>query len=196
VLLVIGLIVFGLAMGDSQQPRTPTYAEFLGQVERGHVRAVTLKPERNSVEVETRHGERYKTAYPNNTETELLRKLRAEQVAIDVEPKGSGWISYLIYLAPIALLAVFWLVLARRSSAASSGLRRMTRSPAQRADANPPNVTFRDVAGVDEGPRGCGICLSRPSRTARASSLWTRSTRWAATGGPVWGAATTSASRP
>jgi cell division protease FtsH len=150
VLLVFGLIVFGLAMGDRQPPRSPSYGEFLGQVERGEVRAVTLKPERNSVEVETRGGETYKTAYPNNTEAELLRKLRAEQVAIDVEPKGSGWAGYLMYLAPIALLAVFWLVLVRRSSAASSGLRRMTRSPAQRADVNPPKITFRDVAGVDE----------------------------------------------
>jgi hypothetical protein len=67
------LIVFGLLAGGSQETRTPTYGEFLRQVERGHVRVVTLKPERNSVEVETRRGETYKRAYPKNTETELLR---------------------------------------------------------------------------------------------------------------------------
>ena len=69
-------------------------------------------------------------------------------MAIDVEPKGSGWANYLIYLAPIAILGVFWIVLLRRSR--TTGLTRMTRSPARRADVDAPQVTFRDVAGVDE----------------------------------------------
>jgi cell division protease FtsH len=119
-------------------------------LEGGQVRAVTIKPERNSVEVETRGGETYKTAYPNNTETRLIRELREREVAIDVKPEGAGWAGYLVYLAPIALLAVFWIVLLRRSKAASGGLTRMTRSPARRADADPPTVTFREVTGVDE----------------------------------------------
>jgi ATP-dependent metalloprotease FtsH len=151
VLLVFGaLVMFGLLTGPSEQARAPSYSEFLGQLEGGQVRAVTIKPQRNSVEVETRSGETYKTAYPNNTETGLIRKLREREVAIDVKPKSAGWAGYLVYVAPIALLAVFWIVLLRRSKAASGGLTRMTRSPARRADADPPTVTFRDVAGVDE----------------------------------------------
>jgi cell division protease FtsH len=151
VLLVVGVVVaIGLLTGPSQQPRTPSYSAFLGQVERGDVRAVTIKPERNSVEVETRRGETYKTAYPSNTEEDLLATLDRHQVAIDVKPKGAGWAGYLVYLAPIALLAVFWLVLLRRSRSASSSLTKMTRAPARRASADAPKVTFRDVAGVDE----------------------------------------------
>ena len=149
VLLVTGAVIMvGLLAGGSTQASARTYSAFLSQVERGHVRAVTIKPERNSVEVETRRGATYKTAYPSNTETELVRKLRAQRVAIDVEPKGSGWANYLIYLAPIAILGVFWIVLLRRSR--TTGLTRMTRSPARRADVDAPQVTFRDVAGVDE----------------------------------------------
>jgi cell division protease FtsH len=44
-------------------------------------------------------------------------------------------------------------------------------------------------------PRVSAICSSRPSRTAPASSSWTRSTPSAATGEPGWAAGTTSASR-
>ena len=137
VLLVMGAVIMvGLLAGGSTQASARTYSAFLSQVERGHVRAVTIKPERNSVEVETRSGETYKTAYPSNTETALVGKLRAQRVAIDVEPKGSGWANYLIYLAPIAILGVFWIVLLRRSRATSGGLARMTRSPARRACAS------------------------------------------------------------
>jgi ATP-dependent Zn protease len=146
VLLVFGAIVIIALLSDaSQQPRATSYSEFLGQVERDHVRAVTIKPERSSVEVETRRGESYKTAYPSNTETELIRKLRAKQVAIEVKPKGAGWGRYLIYLVPIALMIVFWIALLRRSSAASAGMARMTRSRARRADVDSPKITFRDA---------------------------------------------------
>ena len=44
-------------------------------------------------------------------------------------------------------------------------------------------------------PRACVTCSSRPSRTPRASSSWTRSTPSAATAAPGSAAATTSASR-
>ena len=44
-------------------------------------------------------------------------------------------------------------------------------------------------------PRACVTCSSRPSRTARASSSWTRSTPSAAIAVPDWAAVTTSASR-
>ena len=44
-------------------------------------------------------------------------------------------------------------------------------------------------------PRACATCSSRPSRTRRASSSWTRSTPSGATAAPASAAATTSASR-
>src|SRR5688572_29849539 len=76
-LLVVALIAaIALILGNAREAPTPTYSEFVTQIERGGVRQVTVKPHRNVVEVETRAGEEYDTAYPSNTETLLLSKLR------------------------------------------------------------------------------------------------------------------------
>ncbi len=72
-----------------------------------------------------------------------------------------------------------------------------------RAVAGEAGVPFFSISGATSsrcssgwGPAGCATSSSRPSRTAPASSSWTRSTPSAATAGPGSGAATTSASRP
>jgi cell division protease FtsH len=151
VLLLLGaFVIIGLLSGGSEQRPAPSYSEFIAQVESGRVEAVTIKPERNSIEVKTRRGESYKTAYPNNTEEQLLAELDAQRVAIDVEAKASPWGGYLIYLAPLALLAVFWLALMRRTNGGSASMAKMTKSRARRADIDTPVSKFRDVAGVDE----------------------------------------------
>ena len=72
-----------------------------------------------------------------------------------------------------------------------------------RAVAGEAGVPFFSISGSDfvemfvgVGASGCATCSSRPSRTAPASSSWTRSTRSAATAGPALAGAMTSASRP
>ena len=41
-------------------------------------------------------GTKYQTAYPDNTEQSLVNQLRAENVSVDVKPKGgSGWLTAL-----------------------------------------------------------------------------------------------------
>ena len=96
VLAIAALLVVGLLAGGSEQSRTPSYTEFLAQIEARRVEAVTIKPEDNTIEVKTRLGQTYKTAYPANTEEALLAKLDSQRVAIDVEPKADGWGGYLI----------------------------------------------------------------------------------------------------
>jgi ATP-dependent Zn protease len=137
-LIVWTVVVLVLVGSGSDQPRTPSYGEFLGQLEAGSVEKVTIKPQRNAVEVKPRSGRTYRTAYPDNTEAELINKLQRHCVAIDVKPKSSGWAHYLVYLAPFALVAAVWVVLLRRSTGASTRAARMTRSPARRADPDRP----------------------------------------------------------
>jgi len=106
--LPIVLVAFAvlLASGVARQPEQrerPSYSEFLGQVDQGQVREVTLNtkglsrfpsgigPKNNKIDVQPRRGEKYETAYPDNTEQSLVNTLRAVEqaqpyVAVAIEP--------------------------------------------------------------------------------------------------------------
>jgi len=94
--LPIVLVAFAvlLASGVARQPEQrerPSYSEFLGQVDQGQVREVTLNTKNNKIDVQPRRGEKYETAYPDNTEQSLVNTLRAVEqaqpyVAVAIEP--------------------------------------------------------------------------------------------------------------
>ena len=94
--LPIVLVAFAvlLASGVARQPEQrerPSYSEFLGQVDQGQVREVTLNTKNNKIDVQPRRGTKYETAYPDNTEQSLVNTLRAVEqaqpyVAVAIEP--------------------------------------------------------------------------------------------------------------
>jgi len=84
------LLASGVARQPEQRER-PSYSEFLGQVDQGQVREVTLNTKNNKIDVQPRRGEKYETAYPDNTEQSLVNTLRAVEqaqpyVAVAIEP--------------------------------------------------------------------------------------------------------------
>jgi cell division protease FtsH len=151
-LVIVAALIAAMALilDNTQEPPTPTYSEFVAQVERGQIREVTVKPGRNSLEVRPHRDAEYDAAYPSNTEAQLLAKLRDHGVAIQVEPKPAGWGGPLLFILPMALLLIVWIVMIRRANGMSASATRMTRSRARRADIDSPKITFRDVAGADE----------------------------------------------
>jgi cell division protease FtsH len=93
----------------------------------------------------------YETAYPDNTEQNLVNALRAEEVPIQVEGKGGGGIlTALIYVLPFVLFLVFWLFLINQMQGGGSKVMSFGKSRAKRLSVDSPKITFRDVAGVDE----------------------------------------------
>jgi ATP-dependent Zn protease len=80
-----------LAAGVGRQPdedRSTTYSQFLAQVESDGVERVKLDAGDNSIEVTPRSGEGYETAYPDNTEQNLLNMLGTAEIPFDVEGKS------------------------------------------------------------------------------------------------------------
>ena len=112
ILIVVVLAFFAqklISPGDKTEP--PKYSQFLQQVDNGQVKSTTLSTKNNRVDVELKSGTKYQTAYPDNTEQNLINQLRDENVAVDVKPKGgSGWLTALTYILPVrdlpAVLAV------------------------------------------------------------------------------------------
>ncbi|MEX2412498.1 MAG: ATP-dependent metallopeptidase FtsH/Yme1/Tma family protein, partial [Thermoleophilaceae bacterium] len=112
ILIVVVLAFFAqrLISPGEEQPVT-TYSQFLAQVETDKIKKVTLATESNEIEVEPRgEAPTYETAYPDNTEQNLVNLLRTENVAVDVEGKGGGgWTTALIYILPFVIFLLFWL---------------------------------------------------------------------------------------
>ncbi len=154
ILIVIVLAFFArelITPGTEEQ--VPTYSEFRAQVEAGDVEAVTIMTEDNTIEVQPAEpgSEPYQTAYPDNTEQNLLNTLEAEGVSIEVEGLGGSAIgTILLYTLPFVLFIFLWIFLMRRMMGGGSQLMKMGKSKAKLQSPEQPKITFRDVAGVDE----------------------------------------------
>jgi cell division protease FtsH len=153
ILIVVVLAFFAqklISPGTHQQD--PVYSRFLDQVEQGEVKKVTLQTKNNRIDVELNgSGRKYQTAYPDNTEQNLINQLRAEHVPIDVKAKGgSGWLTALTYILPFVIFLLFWLFIINQMQGGGSKVMSFGKSRAKRMSVDAPKITFRDVAGVDE----------------------------------------------
>ncbi len=147
-LLVTGLVVTTM----SGHAREASYSHFLHDVDAGKVDRAKLDIGDNSLEVRLKDGRKYQTAYPDNTEQNLVDRLRGHHVSVEVKPKGGGGFTrVLYYVLPFVIFLLFWLFIIRQMSGGGAGqLNRFTKSRARRMLPDQPRVTFRDVAGVDE----------------------------------------------
>ena len=152
ILIVVVLAFFAqrlISPGDRTEP--PPYSQFLQQVQRGDVKSATLSTKNNRVDVELKSGTKYQTAYPDNTEQNLVNELQAEDVRVDVKPKaGSGWLTALTYILPFVIFLLFWLFIINQMQGGGSKVMSFGKSRAKRMSVDSPKITFRDVAGVDE----------------------------------------------
>ncbi|MGI8846374.1 MAG: ATP-dependent zinc metalloprotease FtsH [Thermoleophilaceae bacterium] len=158
ILIVIVLAFFAnrVISPDTDQ-KDPLYSPgFLGQVDKGQVKKVTLNTKNNKIDVELKPGasgksRKYTTAYPDNTEQNLINNLRSENVPIAVKAKsGSTWTTALVYILPFGIMLVFWLFIINQMQGGGSKVMSFGKSRAKRMSVDAPKITFRDVAGVDE----------------------------------------------
>ena len=152
ILIVVVLAFFAQRLiSPSNQQKDPNYTQFLAQVDDGRVKNVTLQTKNNRIDVTPRQGEKYKTAYPDNTEQNLVNTLREHKVPITVKAKtGSGWVTALTYILPFVIFLLFWLFIINQMQGGGSKVMSFGKSRAKRMAVDAPKITFRDVAGVDE----------------------------------------------
>jgi len=152
ILIVVVLAYFAQQLiSPGERKPEPSYTDFLGQVDRGQVREVTLNTKNNKIDVQPRRGTKYETAYPDNTEQALVNTLRQEKIPLDVKAKsGGGWLTALTYILPFVIFLLFWLFIINQMQGGGSKVMSFGKSRAKRMSADSPKITFRDVAGVDE----------------------------------------------
>jgi ATP-dependent metalloprotease FtsH len=152
ILIVVALAFFAQQLiNPGKRTETPSYNEFLTQVETGQVEQVTFNTRDNTLKVKPVNGEEYETGYPDNTEESLLNTLRRNKVETEVKGKGGGGIlQVLTYILPFVLFFALWIFLINQMQGGGSRVMSFGKSRAKRMSVDAPKITFRDVAGVDE----------------------------------------------
>ncbi|WP_019068760.1 ATP-dependent zinc metalloprotease FtsH [Streptomyces hokutonensis] len=162
VYLIANLILSFFNEGDEP---TISYTEFSKQVDAGNVTKIYAKG--NAIQGQLKKGQdnpdgggkytKFDTERPTFADDQLWEDLTKHNVTVTAEPvvqHRSFLANLLIALAPMLLLVVLWIFIARRMSSGLGGAggmlgRKAPPKPVE-LEAGKPRTTFEDVAGIDE----------------------------------------------
>jgi hypothetical protein len=146
------LLVFSRYMPAVGQPQEIAYSQFLDDVKAERVESVVMQSE--MIYGTNKDHSTFKTRNPETDYTALIGSLSKAHVKIEArEPKQPNFIGQLLMnMAPALLLIVVFLYMLRQMQGASGGRGAMSfgKSRARLLGEDQVNVTFADVAGVDE----------------------------------------------
>jgi cell division protease FtsH len=158
VIVIVLLLVFSRYMPTMGQPAHLDYSAFLDEVKAEHVESVTLQGE--MIYGTRKDKSQFETRNPETDYTALIGTLYNARVKIDSrEPKQPNFIGQLLLqMAPAFLLILVFLYMLRQMQGASGGRGAMSfgKSRARLLGEDQVNVTFADVAGVDEAKQEVG----------------------------------------
>ncbi|MFF9456625.1 ATP-dependent zinc metalloprotease FtsH [Streptomyces flaveolus] len=169
-LILAALVVYLIAnlvlsfFNEGDEP-TISYTEFSKQVDEGNVSKIyakgdaiqgQLKKARDNPEGQGTYT-KFTTERPTFADDKLWADLTEHDVTVTAEPvvQHRSWLAnLLIALAPMLILVVLWVLIARRMRGAMGGAGGMLgRKPPPKPvelEAGKPRTTFADVAGIDE----------------------------------------------
>ena len=158
VIVIVLLLVFSRYMPTSGQPQDIPYSTFVEDVKNNRVESVVMQGE--MVYGVHKDKSTFKTRNPETDYTALLGTLLKAGVVIDSrEPKQPNFIGQLLLqMAPALLLILVFLYMLRQMQGASGGRGAMSfgKSRARLLGEDQVNVTFADVAGVEEAKQEVG----------------------------------------
>ena len=160
-LLALNIYAGSRATQQASRVRIPYSPFFLKQVRDGHVANITSKGTAIQGDFtekvtysDSKPTTRFKTEIPEFANRDALSELlESKGVVINAEPLDKGapfWETLLVSLLPAILFLglLFWLM--RRAGSAQNVLGSFSRSRARRYEETSDQVTFDDVAGIDE----------------------------------------------
>ena len=159
------------------EDKTPSYNEFLQQVENGQVAEVTFNTKDNSLDVKETNGDTYDQAFldSDSAQAELLNTLEQKNVKTEIKDKGgSSILSLLTYILPFLLFFAFWIFLMNQMQGGGSRVMSFGKSRAKRMSVD----ARRSPSGTLPGPTR----RSRSSTRSRSSSRTRRSSSPSAPG--------------
>ena len=151
--IVIGLMLVGLfSQVQDQGGRAPdsqlAYSDFLGNVEAGQVKSVTIRGQEIVGTMQDGHSFRSYAPEGASVVAPLVAKGVRVQAAAPQQP--SFLLSLLISSFPVLLLIGVWIYFMRRMQGGPGGVLGFGKSRARMMQQDQRRVTFADVAGIDE----------------------------------------------
>ncbi|MFA4844371.1 MAG: ATP-dependent zinc metalloprotease FtsH [Candidatus Margulisiibacteriota bacterium] len=147
-LIMIGLAIVAPLFSNEPKVKEVSFSDFLNYADKAQLAKVTVAGDIISGELMNKSKFRTRALnYPN-----LVPMLREKGVAISVEaPLESNWFWNLIIqlLVPVAFFAVIWWLMIRQAQGANSQAMQFGRANVKPLSGKF-NITFADVAGVDE----------------------------------------------
>ena len=160
VLLVLNYALVGLVAPEEPQPTIPYSPVFLDEVRAGNVDRISVEGDAVTGELSREihypkpsspGAKAFDTQFPSFVDNERLEALlRDEGVVIDAQPIDPGrglLLSVLLGFGPVILIIALFVMIARRSGSPLGGF---GKSKARRVEQHEQQVTFDDVAGIDE----------------------------------------------
>jgi cell division protease FtsH len=151
--IIIGLLLFALYnlfQGQSQRVGAAdiSYSDFIGKVETGDVKSVTIAGE--VISGQYNDGRSFQTYAPQDPN--LITQLRGKGIDIKARPATdeSFLTSMLVSWFPIILMIGVWVFFMRQMQAGSGKAMGFGKSKAKLLTERQGRVTFEDVAGIEE----------------------------------------------
>ena len=158
VIVLVLLAVFSRYMPTVGQQQDIYYSTFLDDVKSGRVEYVLLQGD--IIKGKRKDGTQFRTYNPETDYTTLIGELQKADVNIEGQPpKQPNFLAQLLLqLAPALLLILVFVYMLRQMQGASGGRGAMSfgKSRARLLGEDQVNVTFADVAGVDEAKQEVG----------------------------------------
>ncbi len=150
---LLGLTILSIVFSVMKSPAAPKvldYTSFLAELDRGTVKQVTIRTNEKVIEGVKRDNSKFKTYYMDSPT--LVPDLRAKGVQIQINPADSGWLLsvFLQAFLPVILIGLLWFFILRQAQGANNQAMSFGKSRATANGKDKNNITFKDVAGVDE----------------------------------------------
>jgi len=149
VILVGMLMLFTMLRQEQETPPELAYSEFVLAVEDGLIEEVTI--EEGSISGVQIDGRDF-TSYAPTISQDLLALLKEKQVKVTAQPKDEGgfWRQILIMWFPLLLFVGIWIFFIRQMQSGGGKAMSFGKSKARLQTESQQEVTFKDVAGIEE----------------------------------------------
>ncbi|MEJ2698084.1 MAG: ATP-dependent zinc metalloprotease FtsH [Desulfuromonadales bacterium] len=148
VISLVMILLFNMMTHKEHQQKPITYTAVMQAVDAGKVQEVTIQgPE---IDGKFQDNTQFKTYSPEDPQ--LIPELRGKGVTIQVKPEEdrSFWFTLLVSWGPILLLIAGWVFFMRQMQSGGGKAMSFGKSRAKLLNESQAQVTFRDVAGIDE----------------------------------------------
>jgi len=148
VLILLFVSIYNFYSRFSQEPQEMDFSTFMKHVEKQEVRSVKIKG--LSYSGELTNGSKFSTT--GIVGENITDKLIANNVLVtfEKEEQGSIWVQILTSWIPMIFLVVIFILFMRQMTAGQGKALSFGKSRARMIMPNQKNITFADVAGVDE----------------------------------------------